>query len=81
MYDPSTMMLLAVCQTQSHVHKARILTRAVRSMMNEVSCHLPLGSAEHPMTEVPDVFVTTHYHKMTLPSALQTCSKLVARLR
>ena len=38
LYDPSTVMLLAVCSTQTKVHRARVLTRAVRSMLAQVCC-------------------------------------------
>ena len=36
LYDPSTVMLLAVCVAQPKVHRARIVTRAVRSMLAQV---------------------------------------------
>ena len=37
LYDPSTVMLLAVCSTQQKVHKACVLTRAVRSIWAQVT--------------------------------------------
>jgi len=36
LYDPSSVMLLAVCSAQPKVHKARVLTRAVRSVLAQV---------------------------------------------
>ncbi|DBA67073.1 TPA: hypothetical protein ACH3X2_001401 [Trebouxia sp. C0005] len=33
LYDPSSVMLLAVCSAQPKVHRARVLTRAVRSVL------------------------------------------------
>ncbi|DBB06469.1 TPA: Tricalbin-2 [Trebouxia sp. C0004] len=33
LYDPSSVMLLAVCSAQPTVHRARVLTRAVRSVL------------------------------------------------
>ena len=36
LYDPSSVMLLAVCSAQPKVHRARVLTRAVRSVLAQV---------------------------------------------
>ncbi len=45
LYDPSSVMLLAVCSAQPKVHKARVLTRAVRSVLAQVcTATLPLLS-------------------------------------
>jgi len=42
LYDPSSVLLLAVCSAQPKVHKARVLTRAVRSVLAQV-CTLTLA--------------------------------------
>ena len=45
LYDPSSVMLLAVCSAQPKVHRARVLTRAVRSVLAQVCTFtLPLLS-------------------------------------
>ena len=45
LYDPSSVMLLAVCSAQPKVHKARVLARAVRSVLAQVcTATLPLLS-------------------------------------
>lgn len=57
LYNPSSVVQLVVCSAQAKVHRARLLTRAVRSMLTQVcippppltpclSCCLPhpLGS-------------------------------------
>ena len=36
LYDPSSVLQLVVCSAQPKVHKARVLTRAVRSMLTQV---------------------------------------------
>ena len=43
LYDPSSVLQLVVCSAQPKVHKARVLTRAVRSMLTQVC--MPL----HPL--------------------------------
>ena len=37
LYDPSSVLQLVVCSAQPKVHKARVVTRAVRSMLTQVS--------------------------------------------
>ena len=37
LYDPSSILQMVVCSAQPKVHKARVLTRAVRSMLTQVS--------------------------------------------
>ena len=41
LYDPSSVLQLVVCSAQSKVHKARVLTRAVRSMLTQVPTPSP----------------------------------------
>lgn len=36
LYNPSSVVQLVVCSAQAKVHKARLLTRAVRSMLTQV---------------------------------------------
>ena len=51
LYDPSSVLQLVVCSAQAKVHKARVLTRAVRSMLTQVPT--PSPPVPHPLPSLP----------------------------
>ena len=58
LYDPSTVLLLAVCSTQHKVHKARVITRAVRSVWQQVGSPPPNPPLVSPSGPPPSVHVS-----------------------